>query len=270
MKAARVHNSRLIQCYRWTRTCVHVLEGVATTVFVFPLTSATTRRSLIKRWSARLLRILAVESRVDGVLVSQSGNVLMVANHISWLDIFVLNAEHPVRFVAKSELTQWPVLSQMIRGAGTVFIERARRHDTHRVNAQMAAVLAGGDVVAIFPEGTTTDGRDLLPFKSSLLQPIVEAKGHVQPVAIRYCTHDGEHSMATAWVGDTTFAGSFWSICGARALVVTLSACPPLPAHAAHRRELARAAEASIRSALASRGCATAPGTPGDRQVATP
>ena len=270
MKVARAHNSRFVQCYRWTRTCVHVLEGVATTVFVFPLSSSTTRRSLIKRWSARLLRILAVESRVEGVLVTQAGNVLMVANHISWLDIFVLNAEHPVCFVAKSELTQWPVISQMIRGAGTVFIEHARRRDTHRVNEQMANVLAGGDVVAIFPEGTTTDGRDMLPFKSSLLQPIVDAKGHVQPVAIRYCTRDGALSLAPAYVGDTSFASSFWSVCGARAMVVTLTARPPLPAHASHRRELARAAESSIRMALASPGYATVPGTPGDPRGAAP
>ncbi len=259
-EAPRV-NSRFVQCYRWTRTCVHVLEGVATTVLVFPLTSSTTRRSLIKRWSARLLRILAVESRVEGVLVTQAGNVLVVANHISWLDIFVLNATHPVRFVAKSELMQWPVISQMIRGAGTVFIERERRRDTHRVNQQMASVLAGGDVVAIFPEGTTTDGRDMLPFRSSLLQPIVEAKGHVQPVAIRYHTHDGELSLAPVYVGDTSFASSFWTVCAARRLVVTLSARPPLSAHASHRRDLARAAEISIRMVLESPLSATAPGT---------
>jgi len=264
MTDARTTNSRFVQCYRWTRTCVHVLEGVSTTIIVFPLVSSTTRRSLIKRWSARLLRILAVEARVEGVMVTQAGNVLVVANHISWLDIFVLNAAHPVRFVAKSELTQWPVIAQMIRGAGTVFIERERRRDTHRVNEQMARVLAGGDVVAIFPEGTTTDGRDMLPFRSSLLQPIVEARGHVQPVAIRYHTHDGVLSLAPAYVGDTSFASSFWTVCGARRLVVTLSAQPPLPAHASHRRELARAAEFSIRTVLATPLIATEPGTRDD------
>ncbi len=155
---------------------MHVLAGVATTMFVFPLVSDARRRALVKRWSGRLLRILAVEARVEGEFGGHGGNVLVVANHISWLDIFVLNAVHPVRFVAKSELAKWPVVSQMIRGAGTVFIERERRRDTHRVNHQMARVLAGGDVVAIFPEGTTTDGTDVLPFKSSLLQPIVEAR----------------------------------------------------------------------------------------------
>ncbi|MFO1413166.1 MAG: lysophospholipid acyltransferase family protein [Burkholderiales bacterium] len=249
-----------VRCYRWTRTCVHVLAGVATTMFVFPLVSDARRRHLVKRWSGRLLRILRVEARVEGE-IARDGNVLVVANHISWLDIFVLNAHHPVRFVAKSELAQWPIVSQMIRGAGTVFIERERRRDTHRVNHAMARVLANGDVVAIFPEGTTTDGTDMLPFKSSLLQPIVEAEGHLQPVAIRYRTREGETTFAPAYVGDTSFAQSFWSVCGERALTVELVAQPALPARARDRRELARAAEAAIRTALAAPASATAPGT---------
>ncbi len=253
-----------VRCYRWTRTCVHVLEGVATTMLVFPLVADARRRALVKRWSARLLRILNVEVRIEGVLGGTGGNVMVVANHISWLDIFVLNAHHPVRFVAKSELAKWPVVSQMIRGAGTVFIERERRRDTRRVNHQMARVLAGGDVVAIFPEGTTTDGTDLLPFKSSLLQPIVEAEGHVQPVAIRYRTPEGEPAMAAAYVGETTFAQSFWAVCGARALTVHLSALPVLPARNGHRRELARAARESIRTALAAPASGTAPGRSAD------
>ncbi len=102
---ARGHvNSLPVQCYRWTRTCVHVLAGVATTLVVFPLVSDDRRRSIVKRWSVRLLRILAVELRVGGEIGARDGNVMIVANHISWLDIFVLNAAHPVRFVAKSEL----------------------------------------------------------------------------------------------------------------------------------------------------------------------
>ena len=267
--AMHAHRNPLpVRCYRWTRTCVHVLAGVATTMLVFPLVSDTRRRALVKRWSGRLLRILAVEARVEGEFGGHGGNVLVVANHISWLDIFVLNAVHPVRFVAKSELAKWPVVSQMIRGAGTVFIERERRRDTHRVNHQMARVLAAGDVVAIFPEGTTTDGTDVLPFKSSLLQPIVEAKGHVQPVAIRYRSPDGAMSMAPAYVGDTSFAESFWMVCGERRITVHLHARPALPARVGHRRELARAAEASIRTVLAGPASATAPDKGGDPESA--
>jgi hypothetical protein len=105
----------------------------------------------------------------------------------------------------------------------------------------------------------------VLPFKSSLLQPIVEADGHVQPVAIRYFTPDGEMSVAPSYVGDTTFAESFWAVCGERALTVELITRPALPARRVkHRRELARAAEASIRTVLAEWARATAPGIGAD------
>ena len=145
------HNSPPVRIYRYVRTCVHVSAGVATTLLVFPLVSPHRRRALVKRWSVRLLRILAVEAQVRGDLARHEGNVLVVANHISWLDIFVLNSVHPVRFVAKSELAEWPVVGAMIRGAGTLFIQRAQRRDTHRVNHTVAKVLSDGDVVAIFP-----------------------------------------------------------------------------------------------------------------------
>ena len=244
-------NATPVRLYRYVRTCVHVGSGVATTLLVFPLVSPARKRALVKRWSRRLLRILAVEARLHGD----------IANHISWLDIFVLNSVHPVRFVAKSELARWPVIGAMIRGAGTLFIERTQRRDTRRVNHHVAAVLAGGDVVAIFPEGTTTDGLDMLPFKSSLLQPIVEAEGHVQPVAIRYRAPDGTLSVAPAYVGETSFAESFWQVCGARSLTVDLIATAALPARAGHRRNLARDAEGLIRTALAAPVVAMEPGS---------
>ena len=245
---------------------MHVGAGVATTLFIFPLVSPSRKRALVKRWSTHLLRILAVEARVSGDIGARGGNVLVVANHISWLDIFVLNSVHPVRFVAKSELARWPVLGAMIRGAGTLFIERTRRRDTHRVNSHVAMILAGGDVVAIFPEGTTTDGLDMLPFKSSLLQAIVEAQGHVQPVAIRYRAPDGTLSVAPAYVGETTFAESFWHVCGVRALTVELIATQALPAREGHRRHLARDAENLIRTALAAPDDATEPAPPADHR----
>ena len=168
------------------RVTVHVVEGLATTTLVFPLVRPAARRRLIRGWSRRLLRMLAVEARVHGELPAAGGNLLVVSNHVSWLDIFVLHSVQPVRFIAKSDLARWPLAGRLIRGSGTLFVERERRRDTHRVNRQAADALAAGDVVAVFPEGTTTDGTTMLPFKSSLLQPIVDAGGHVLPVAIRY------------------------------------------------------------------------------------
>jgi len=252
-----------LRLYRVARTGVHVIEGVATTTFVFPLLSPAARRKAIARWSRRLLRMLNVDARVHGA-PALDGNVLVVANHVSWLDIFVLNALTPVRFVAKAELARWPVAGRMIRGVGTLFVERERRKDARRVNAHAADALSRGDIVAVFPEGTTTDGSELLPFKSALLQPIVDAQGRVQPMAIRYRGPGGEPSRAPAYVGDESFFASFWRVTGTRALVVELHAPPALPAHATHRRDLARSAEAAIRSALAEPDAPTAPDTRDD------
>jgi 1-acyl-sn-glycerol-3-phosphate acyltransferase len=253
------------QLYRAVRTTVHVAAGIATTTFVFPWLDVPRRRTRVKRWSVKLLRILGVETDVRGHLHEDAVNVLVVANHVSWLDIFVLNSILPVRFVAKAELGDWPLASNLIRGAGTVFISRESRRDTHRVNSHVAQVLAGGDVVAIFPEGTTTDGTTMLPFRSSLLQAIVEAQGHVQPIALRFRTPDGALSRVPAYVGETTFAESFWRVCGERRLHVEVVALPALPARDRHRRDLTRAAEHAIRAVLDAPAPARAPGTRADR-----
>ena len=142
---------------------------------------------------------------------------MVVANHISWLDIFALNAHHPVRFVAKSEIAKWPVLSQMVRGAGTLFIERDRPRDTHRRHQEIgAAARAAATSSRSFRRARRPMAPSVLPFKSSLLQPIVEAEGHVQPVAIRYRTPDGDLAMRADYVGDTSFFESFWAVCGER------------------------------------------------------
>lgn len=254
-----------LRVYRWTRATAHVLEGIATTTLVFPLVGMQRRRAITAAWSRRLLRILRIEARVHGEPTTGIGsNMLIVANHVSWLDIFVLNALHPARFVAKSELGRWPVVGRLVTGAGTLYIDRTRRHDTRKVNRHAADVLARGDVVAVFPEGTTSDGRDVLPFHGSLLQPIVDAQGHVQPIAIRYVHHQGGVNDAPAYVDGVSFAKSFWRVTGERRLVVELHVASPLPAAARHRRELSREAEAAIRRALALPLRETEPGTPDD------
>ena len=257
-----------LRVLRSTRVAVHVAEALLKTALVLPWAGTPRRHRMIRGWSRRLLQMLQVDFRVHGLPEGGlPGNVLIVANHISWLDIFVLNTLQPARFVAKADLRRWPVAGWLIAGVGTLFIERDRRHDTHRVNRHVADVLAGGDVIAVFPEGTTSDGRDLLPFHTSLLQPIVDAEGHVQPIAIRYRTPDGEHSDAPAYVGDTTFLESFWRVIGERELVVELHVATALPARARHRRELSRAAEAAIRTALGSPAAGSGPGTRADRRA---
>ena len=225
----------------------HVARGLSTIAFVFPRLDAHAQRARIRSWSRRLLHLLSIDIRMTGTLGHP--NVIVVANHVSWLDIFALHAAGPVRFIAKAEIARWPVLGSLVAGVGTLFIERGRRNDTHRVNQHVAKALAAGDIIAVFPEATTTDGSTLLPFKGSLLQPIIESAGYVQPVAIRYRTRTGDISRAPAY-DDVTFLHSFWRICGERAIVAELHASEPIAACGKHRRELAREAEVAVRAAL--------------------
>jgi 1-acyl-sn-glycerol-3-phosphate acyltransferase len=148
-------------------------------------------------------------------------------------------------------LKRLPIAGRLIANVGTLFIERERRRDTHAVNRQTVEALTRGDVVAVFPEGTTSDGTGLLKFHSSLLQSAVDAKGHVQPIAIRYRTETDEHCTAPAYVGELTLFGSFWRVTGERSFVAELHVMPAFPAADTHRRELSRAAEDAIRTALA-------------------
>ena len=253
---------------RTARVSVHIVGGLATTVFVFPWIGQPKKELLIRKWCQQFLRMLRVEARVhwrhDGGF---PGNVLIVANHISWLDIFVLNALQPARFIAKADLRRMPVVGRLIANVGTLFIERERRRDTHTVNRHTVDALARGDVVAVFPEATTSDGRGLLKFHSSLLQSIVDAEGHVQPIAIRYRTLADEHCDAPAYVGGLSLIGSFWRVTGEREFVAELHLMPPVSAQAGHRRDLSRAVEEAIRTVLELPAHAPAPDTRGDRRA---
>ena len=268
--APRANTPPIRRAGRAARAVVHGIAGLATTIVVFPYLSVVVRRDRIRSWSARLLEILNVDVRVAGALPEGEGNALWVANHVSWLDIFVLNAVQPMRFVAKAELARWPLIGRLVRNTGTLFVQRRRRQDTHRVNLQAAQAFAAGDIVAIFPEGTTTDGSAMLPFRSSLLQPIIDAGGVVRPVAIRYRTTEECPCLAAAYAGETTFLASFWRICGQHALAVDLRVAPGMPVQGRNRRDLARGAEAAIRSELGlpQRDCP--PGIRADQEAGPP
>jgi 1-acyl-sn-glycerol-3-phosphate acyltransferase len=213
-----------------------------------------------------LLKMLGAELQVGGWPVGGlPGNVLIVANHISWLDIFVLNAVQPSRFVAKADLASWPMVGRLIADCGTLFIERGRGRDAHRINRDARAALEAGDVIAVFPEGKTSDGSELLPFHGSLLQPVIDARGQVQPMAIRYRDSNGARAGSVAYDGDTTFMTSLWRVLAQQRIVIRLDLAPPLAAHGRHRRDLAREAEDAIRKLLATTAIFPAPGTAAGR-----
>ena len=269
---APMHSGRttptLLRLLRCARALMHIVGGLATTVFVFPRVSQERRHEAIRRWCRQFLAMLAVEPRAHRQAAgAMPDHVLIVANHISWLDIFVLLSFQPARFVAKADLKRMPVVGRLITNVGTLYIERERRRDTHTVNRATVEALERGDVVAVFPEATTSDGTGLLKFHSSLLQSAVDARGHVQPIAIRYRTPSDEFCIAPAYVGELNLFQSFWRVTGEPRIVAELHVMPAFSAASAHRRDLSRAAEEAIRMALVSPARAPAPGTRDDRRA---
>ncbi len=226
----------------------HLVDGLLTVACCFPFYDTSRRTSAIRSWSALLLQRLGVHLRVEGELFA-GRPLMLVANHVSWLDIFAVNAVQPVRFVAKSEIRRWPAIGWLCEKTGTLFIERGRRTDASRVNMLMAEAMRGGDVIAVFPEGTTSDGAQVLRFHSALLQPALIAEAAVQPVALRFERDDGSLCIEAAYDGDKSLWRSVCYIIAQPGIDARLSFLPVLPAQP-DRRALAIAAQAAIVSRL--------------------
>jgi 1-acyl-sn-glycerol-3-phosphate acyltransferase len=196
----------------------HVLAGWYTIYFRFPQLSPQQREARVQVWAAQLLRIWGIGLEVRGQPVL-TGPALMVCNHISWLDILVIHATRHCRFVSKSELREWPLIGTLATGAGTLYIERESRKDALRMVKEMARALMAGDVLAVFPEGTTGDGFDMLPFHANLIQSAIDADAPVQPLALQFVdSKTNEISMAARFVGDDTLVGSIWRTLNAEGL----------------------------------------------------
>ena len=202
--------SPLVALWRLLRGTNHVLRGLWIIRREFDRLTSSQRDLVVREWSRQMLRIMGVTLVVRGTPPAR-GPVLLVANHISWLDILVMDAAHPARFVSKADVKRWPVLGALITGAGTLYIERESRRDAMRVVHQMAAALTAGGTLAVFPEGTTHDGRSLLPFHANLIQAAISAEAPALPVALQYLDGvSGERSDAPLFVGETTLLQSVW------------------------------------------------------------
>lgn len=241
--------STLRAAWRLLRSSLHLLHGMAV-MTRFPVLDAAGRQARIRWWSAGVLRHMGLGLQIEGVQ-PRPGATLLVANHISWLDIVSLHAAVPqARFVSKADVLRWPLLGWLIRGAGTLFIERASKRDALRVVHAMAAALQAGDTVAVFPEGTTGAGRELLPFHANLLQAAVATGTPVQPAALRYAQPGEPFSSTVEFMGDTTLLQSMWRIARARGLVVHVRLLPPQGSEHADRRALAETLRGQISAAL--------------------
>ncbi|MDE1950574.1 MAG: 1-acyl-sn-glycerol-3-phosphate acyltransferase [Burkholderiales bacterium] len=224
--------------FRLGLAVVHALVGLAIVLCLFPFLELAARRRRIRWWSAAMLRRLGIEHRVEGRL--EEGAKLIVANHVSWLDVLALHALCPeARFVSKADVQRWPLVGRLVSAAETLYIERERKRDAMRVVHQIAQALREGQTVAAFPEGTTGDGVALLPFHANLLQAAIVTGTPVQAVALRYA--DARHAVSPAalWLGETTLVGSLWKIARAERLVVRVRVLAAEASADAERRALA-------------------------------
>jgi len=214
----------------WILVWLHVLRGVITLFLLFPLISVDGKKQHIQRWSKRLLRIFGIELLVNQAELLPQSSYLIASNHVSWMDIHVINAFNPVRFVAKSEVEKWPIFGWMAKQLGTIFIKReSSRHARHVVDG-MAAILKTQSV-CIFPEGTSTIGKSVQSFKPNLFESAAISEVPVCALALAYFDrYTGHHSEVPAFIGDMGLIGSMARILKNRRLRVELTIFAPMQA----------------------------------------
>jgi 1-acyl-sn-glycerol-3-phosphate acyltransferase len=232
------------------RMALHLLAGMATCALVFPIIGPAKRNALVRRWSRQLLAICNVAVQLAPGSAAPLEQGMVVCNHVSWLDIFVINALYPCRFVAKAEIRSWPLAGWLVAQAGTVFIARGNKRELRNIFKGLVQALQDGQRVAFFPEGTTAAQGTLLPFHANLFEAAVDGKVPVQPFALRYTDAAGQPHPSVDFIGDMTFVQSVVNILDGKPVRAHLSVLDPMPGAGAHRRDLAEATHKAIGAAL--------------------
>jgi len=247
----RTHTSFPVRFYRSTLLVFHLFAGIAIVALLFPFYGCARRRMAQARWSARVLSAVNVEPRFRGgpPQVKDRAAVL-VANHVSWLDIPLVHSVWQVRFIAKSEVRRWPLIGWLSARTGTLFIQRGKGRHAVRINQAIHAAFLAGDAIGVFPEGMTSEGTGLQPFHASLLQSAVDEHALVFPVALRYLDEEGRVNVNASYVGDTSLIESMAMILRERKIVAELIFLPAIDAEGRSRRDLARETHAAIAAVL--------------------
>jgi 1-acyl-sn-glycerol-3-phosphate acyltransferase len=238
---------------RMTALVAVLLAGVPLAV-VAPLLGPRAVGRMQAAWCGRLLAAAGVTVVVTGP--RPAAGSLVVANHVSWLDVLALNRITPVRMLAKVEVRSWPLIGAMAARVGTVFLERDRLRALPAAVAAVADALRAGGCVGVFAEGTTRCGRDLGPFRPAAFQAALDAGAPVVPVALSYADVDGTVDATAAFVGDDDLLSSLLRVAAARRTVLTVRVLPAwtgavVPGgRGPARRRSARAAAAAIGAAL--------------------
>lgn len=241
---------RFALSWRLARVGLHLLSGLAQCALLFPLLPLDRRNMLVQRWSKQLTGIFGITLDVSPSGPGVAGAV--IANHVSWIDVFVINAVAPCRFVAKSEVRRWPAIGWLSARAGTVYIARHQRSALISANATIAHHLANGERLAFFPEGTSGPQGAVLPFHANLFEGIVQSQAPVLPVAIAYFDAGGALSAAAEYIDDMSLWESIISLLTHGPFVAAVTFLPPIPSGELDRRTLAAATHTAVAQSLAS------------------
>lgn len=224
-----------------------MVQAAGVAGFGYPLMKPARRRLALQRWSAKLVRHLAARLTIHGEPPQPgAGPYMLVANHVSWLDIFAINTAVPMRFVAKSEVRAWPLVGWLCVKADTLFIERDRRRDLARLDTHLLDALRGDAGMGVFLEGTTTDGTQVLPFHSSLLRAAQQVNVPIYPVGIQYRRSDGSICTEAAYDGDKTVLDTLRLMLTQHEFEVHVHFLPPITDTTVHRKVLAKQARDAI------------------------
>lgn len=232
-----------------------IATSLASDLLSFGLPSARRKLRAIhltQRWARVLLRVLRIKTDLTGSVSADLRGCLVVSNHQSYLDILVLVAHFPVQFVAKREVARWPLIGWMARLAGTLFIDRSSLRQSVRCADEVAAALAQGINVLVFPEGTSTNGLQVLPFKPMLLNAALAARAPVLPLTLNYVALNEqpltlETRASCCWYGEMEFVSHFWRVLACQQITVALEIHPMFsPSQAITAHELARLAHEKV------------------------
>lgn len=233
--------------------------GLALTL---PLLRTETRDRIVRAWFRCLVRAFGARLVVRGEdrLGQEGRGVLVVANHVSWLDIVALAAVQPLCMLAKKEVRRWPVVGRLAAAVGTLFVDRERLRRLPETVALVAETLRTGATIGVFPEGTTWCGRRSGPYRSAVFQAVLDAGALVRPVALRFLA-EGRPTTAVAFVGEDTLWDSLLRVARLRGLVVEVEVLPVIePAPGTTRRDLARLADQVVARATRPAGEGPWPG----------
>lgn len=231
------------------RLLLHVFGALWTTTVLYPFYSEARRSRYVQKWSKKLLDICGVKVRVHHP-ERLSSKALIVSNHVSWLDIFLIHSVTPCHFIAKAEMADWPIIGSLAKRTGTLFLERRSTRHLKSTLDTLVKYLQARERCIFFPEGTTAKQGELLPFHPNLFESAIHADMPVQPFALKYVDHRGEFEDAVDFSGDISMNENVASILETDSIFAELTLLPLIDSNGKNRKDLCEHARKAIISAL--------------------